>query len=160
MGLAIDIIMIEPVNKLIKLIISFVNKIIAIKKIGAIFCHLIIIYKPIKFKEVRMLGNQKWKGAAPNFIMMPNKVNKVKDVLCSDIMALLKIIIDPTLWTMKYIIAGFLLLSSFIRLGTNLIKLNSSPSQINGHELIEMTVKEPSNTPAIIYFNENKVCYL
>ena len=61
---------------------------------------------------------------------------------------------------MKYIIAGFLLLSSFIRLGTNLIRLNSSPSQINGHELIEMTVKEPSNTPAIIYFNENKVCYL
>ena len=58
-GLAIDIIIIEPVHKLINLTTSLDSKIIDITKIGAIFCHLIITYNPIVFKEVRMLGNQK-----------------------------------------------------------------------------------------------------
>ena len=155
-GLAIDIIIIEPVHKLINLTTSLDSKIIDITKIGAIFCHLIITYNPIVFKEVRMLGNQKWRGAAPNFIMIPRMINMAKDVLDSDIMALLKIMIEPTLWIMKYIIAGFLLLSSFIRLGTNLIRFSSSASQISGHELMERTAKEPRITPVIITLTKIK----
>ena len=112
------------------------------------------------FNEVKTLGTQKCRGAAPNFIIIPNKINIPNDVLLSDIIALLKIIIEPTLWIIKYIIAGFLLLSSFITVGTNLIKFNSKPNQIKGQELIDKTAKDPNTTPISTHFNENKVCYL
>ena len=49
------------------------------------------------FNEVKTLGTQKCSGAAPNFIIIPNKINIPNDVLLSDIIALLKMIIDPTL---------------------------------------------------------------
>ena len=49
------------------------------------------------FNEVKTLGTQKCRGAAPNFIIIPNKINIPNDVLLSDIIALLKMMIDPTL---------------------------------------------------------------
>lgn len=97
MGLAIDIIITAPVHKFKYLIVSLDRLIIVIIKMGAIFCHLIIVYSPRVFKVVITFGTQKCIGAAPNFIIIPNKINKHDDVLLSDIIALLIRIIDPTL---------------------------------------------------------------
>ena len=118
------------------------------------------MYRPTELSVERILGSQKCIGAAPNFITMPSKMNVIIEVLCSAIMALLKITIDPTLCTIKYIMACFLLFSSFITLGTNLIKFNSKPNQMSGQELKEITANDPMITPNIMYFNENKVYYL
>ena len=159
-GEAIDSIMSDPVKRLINLIASLVKITIDKIKRGAIFCHLIIMYRPTELSVERILGSQKCIGAAPNFITMPSKVNITIEVLMSAIMALLKITIDPTLCTIKYIMACFLLFSSFITLGTNLIKFNSKPNQIRGQELKEITANDPTIMPNIIYFNENKVYYL
>ena len=159
-GEAIDSIMIDPVKRLINLIASLVKITIDKTKRGAIFCHLIIMYRPTELSVERILGSQKCIGAAPNFITMPRKINITIEVLWSAIMALLKITIDPTLCTIKYIMACFLLFSSFITLGTNLIKFNSKPNQMRGQELKETTANDPTITPNIIYFNENKVYYL
>ena len=89
--------MIAPVHKFIYLIESLDNKIVDIIKMGANFCHLIIIYSPTEFNVVKTLGTQKCIGAAPNFIMIPKIIKEHNHVLLSDIIALLKIIIDPTL---------------------------------------------------------------
>ena len=118
------------------------------------------MYRPTELSVERILGSQKCIGAAPNFITMPSKMNVIIEVLCSAIMALLKITIDPTLCTIKYIMACFLLFSSFITLETNLIKFNSKPSQMSGQALKEITANDPMITPNITYFNENKVYYL
>ena len=152
--------MIDPVKRLMSLIASLVKIIIDKTNRGAIFCHLIIMYRPTELSVERILGSQKCIGAAPNFIRMPRKINITIEVLWSAIMALLKMTIDPTLCTIKYIMACFLLFSSFITLGTNLIKFNSKPNQISGQELKEITANDPMITPNIMYFNENKVYYL
>ena len=157
-GLDIDIIIIEPVNKLIYLIVSLVITTMDKTRRGAIFCQLMIRYKPKELREERTLGSQKWRGAAPSFIIIPKIIKTIRVLLV--IIALLRMVIDPTLCTIKYIIACFLLVSSFITLGTNLIKLNSRPSQIRGQELKEITAKAPRRIPSIICFNENKAGYL
>ena len=159
-GLDIDIIIIEPDNKLIYLIVSLVSTTMDKTRRGAIFCQLMIRYKPKELREERTLGSQKWSGAAPSFIIIPKIIKTIREALLLVIIALLRMVIDPTLCTIKYIIACFLLVSSFITLGTNLIKLNSRPSQIRGQELKEITAKAPRRIPSIICFNENKAGYL
>ena len=148
--------MIEPVNKLIYLTVSLVSITIDKTRMGAIFCQLMIKYKPKELSEERTLGSQKWTGAAPNFIIIPKIIKTISEALLSVIIALLRIIMDPTLWTIKYIIACFLLFSSFIILGTNLIKFSSRPSQIRGQELKEITAKEPRMTPTTITLTKIK----
>ena len=155
--LVMTVIIKDPINRLRNLIKAFVIINIVVNQRGASFCQVIIMNKPVVLSCLNTLGSQKWKGAAPSFIKRPIKINKHIVTFDSVTIDLLKIIIDPTLWTIKYIIAGFFLFSSFINVGTKFIRLSSKPSQTKGQELIDMAAIDPSNTPAAIYFNENKV---
>jgi len=138
----------------------FVTISIVATQIGASFCQVMMMYRPGVFSCVNTLGSQKWKGAAPIFTKRPIKTNKHVVIFDSATIAPLKMIIDPTLWTMKYVIAGFLLFSSLINAGTKFIRLSSKPSQTKGQELMDMAARDPNNTPAVICFNENKVYIL
>ena len=60
----------------------------------------------------------------------------------------------------KYIIAGFLLVSCFIIVGTKLIKFNSKPNQINGQELFDRALTVPRNMPIIITLTKIKFTYV
>ena len=156
-GLVMTVIIKEPTKRLRKLIKVFVIISIIATQRGASFCQVMMMYKPGVFSCVKTLGSQKWKGAAPSFIKRPIKMNNHRATFDSVTIDLLKITIEPTLWTIKYIIAGFFLFSSFINVGTKFIRLSSKPSQTKGQELIDIAAIDPRNTPAVIYFNENKV---
>lgn len=64
-------------EKIIKKIVkNFLLKYL-IKTKGAIFCHTIIIKHIIQFNDFIIWGNQKWKGAIPDFIARAMKTNEL-----------------------------------------------------------------------------------
>lgn len=110
---------------------------------GKIFCQVLRIKQFIQFNPFIVLGNQKWKGAAPNFInslifiikiiiilLIEVKLNHlVREIIKSDLNKKLALLID---WIKKYLIilSEEKLLFLLIIKGIKLIRFTSIPIQI------------------------------
>jgi len=74
---------------------------------GVIFCHVNIKNSSGQDSNIEIGGNQKWHGAAPNFVVIDNKIIVEKNQLgCSDISKAANSNVEEDIaCTMKYLIA-------------------------------------------------------
>lgn len=126
-----------------------------IRIIGAIFCHVNIIEQFNQFNPSITSGNQKWKGAAPNFINNAefNIILNVDSILLKINSLFNKIIIiennkiiEAIVWVIKYFIEDsdfIIFLEEFIR-GIIEIKLISNPIHILIQEYEEIEIIVPN----------------
>lgn len=118
---------------------------------GAIFCQISIITHIFHSINIIICGNQKWKGAIPDF-----KANTIKMIDLefswvkleyfkkSKIEIVIRMI-EAIAWGIKYLIADSVELNLNLKRirGITLIKLISSPSQVTSHDLEEHATTVP-----------------
>lgn len=133
-------------NTIIVIIISGILFIVNDDSIrGAIFCHVIIIILFIQFNPLITLGNQKWKGAAPNFNIKAdtNIIVIIPLFIISFMYSVIDTIIDinrteeARAWVRKYFSAASVDIKLFLAVirGINASKLISNPIQALSHEV-------------------------
>lgn len=120
------------------------------KKIGANFCQV------RNTKAIRLLrftiitGPQKCIGAREDLRISPKSCTfLIKEA--RSFITLVRIVKEPTLWTMKYIMVTFLKFQVDVRSGRNDIKFNSIIIQTHGQLSDESDPIVPNSTPVHIY---------
>lgn len=97
-------------------------------------------------------GNQECRGATPDLrASLKNIISTIYNCiiwfipLTIDKIRLIMIIIDPRVWTRKYLIVVSVKegVSLNKRMGIKLIKLTSNPNHANSHEEDEIEISEP-----------------
>lgn len=121
---------------------------------GAIFCQVNMIAHRFHSKKAITWGNQKCRGAIPDFIAKARirgslikkpgieKVGRVKEI------ALIIKIREAMAWGIKYLIADSVELKFNLKRirGITLIRLSSKPSHLKIHDLEVQAIKVPRIT--------------
>lgn len=112
-------------------------------KRGLIFWIVNKINKEPQERDSTIPGSHEWKGAAPNLIMIPTKMNKLLIVKSNGSTTPKRKKIEAKVWVRKYLIADSFedLLFELRIKGINAKVFNSNPIHLNINEGEEVTIK-------------------